>query len=898
MENERTDVIELDTAEDSAQLPEVKLRKRIIRSFPEEIPLRILAFLFPFLTIVSAFAIMQIYPIGDRTILTVDCYHQYAPFLCELREKLVSGKSLFYSWNCGLGNEYYAAFANYSASPLNLLCVLFTPKAIPVFIAFVTALRAGLASYFMSLFLSEGDGKRYDYITVIFGCTYALCGWFLTDFWNIMWCDAMVLLPLICMGLRRLLKEGRFGLYTASLAICIASNYYTGYFICIFLVFFAPCLYIMVSQVSFKGFLKGVGRFSLASITAGMMSAITVLPTYLILQNSSAIGDTMPKEYKLTGNLFDFLGRLLVAANPNIRDGMANVFCGTVTVMLAVLFFMAPKGSIISLKHKICCGFLLLFLYLSFSNRTLNFIWHGFHFPNQIPYRQSFLMSFLLVFMAFMTIRIIRQYSLGQIGAVMSGALIYIILFEKFGGGNEGYIQIGLSVLFVSIQGTVLRIIKVGRKKNSYFYEYLITVTMFIEMFVSACVMISTVAEHEGFTKYDFYGKNRDAVRDYIESVEGTAGHNSFERSEIYPNNICDIQSIYDAKGLSIFSSTARESFIKYMRNFGFHNNGINGLRNSGLTRTTATLLGIRNLVAVEDTKTVPVVFDEEYRDGKIIVYGNPDALAVGYMVSPEILDYIPESTLPDVFAKTNSWVRSMGVNNDIYLPISIRDNGSENMTYNGLTANGIAYTAISTDSSAKATIVVDGRQIGAEMYIYANTSRGGHVSLKYEDESRNRSFEIRSYSAISLGRYDGSPVTVELTYSKPQAGKMQIYAYEMDPDGYLAMLDELSDEQLEVTYYDETSLKGTVTADHDGLLLLTVQYTEGFTAYVDGKKVEISPVQDALCGIELTAGTHTIELVYKPQGFNSAVVITVVGVVIFLGTLAVSGMIRKRRQA
>lgn len=905
MENERSDInidtgVEFADTEPDYQVSAeyVQPRRKFTDNLPEQIPLRILAFLFPFLTIVSAFAIMQVYPIGDRTILTVDCYHQYAPFLCELREKIVSGKSLFYSWNCGLGNEYYAAYANYSASPLNLLCVLFTPKAIPVFIAFITAVRAGLASFFMSLFLSEGDGKRYDYITVIFGCTYALCGWFLTDFWNIMWCDAMVILPLICLGLRRLLKEGRFGLYTASLAVCIMSNYYTGYFICIFLVFFAPAFYFMIMKPSVKGFFRSVVRFAVGSVTAGLISSVVVIPTYLILKNSSAVGDTMPKEWKLTGNLFDFMGRLLVAANPNIRDGMANVFCGSVTVILVILFFMAPKGSSITLRHKIGCGFMLLFLYLSFSNRTLNFIWHGFHFPNQIPYRQSFLMSFVMVFMAFMTIRIIRQYQLGTISAVVGGVLAYIILFEKFGGGNEGYIQIALSVIFVALQGTVLRIIRIGKRKNSYIYEYLITVTMFIEMFVTACVMISTVAEHEGFTGYDFYGKNRTAVRDYVSMTEGTEGHNTFERTELFPNNICDIQSIYDVKGLSIFSSTARESFIKYMRNFGFHNNGINGLRNNGITRVTATLLGVRNLIAIQDTQTVPIVFDMEYQGDGITVYGNPDALAVGYMVSEEILDYIPESTLPDVFAKTNSWVRSMGVDADVYLPISIRDNGSTNMTFNGITANGVAYTPISTSEAATATVVVEGSQIGEEMYIYANSSKGGRVSIKYADESRNRNFEIRSYQTICLGRYDGTPVTVELTYTKPQTGKMQIYAYELNNSGYLAMLDELADEQIEVTYYDETSLKGTVNVIDDGLLLMTIQYTDGFTAYVDGEKAEIVPVSDALCGIRLTSGTHTVKLEYKPEGFNASLLMTGAGIIAFVAILTVSGTMRKRRDA
>ena len=69
-------------------------------------PQFLLAFLFPTLTVLAAFAVTGCYPFGDRTILTVDLYHQYCPFLVAFRNKVLSGESLFYSWNDGLGQEY------------------------------------------------------------------------------------------------------------------------------------------------------------------------------------------------------------------------------------------------------------------------------------------------------------------------------------------------------------------------------------------------------------------------------------------------------------------------------------------------------------------------------------------------------------------------------------------------------------------------------------------------------------------------------------------------------------------------------------------------------------------------------------------------------------------------
>jgi hypothetical protein len=149
-------------------------------------PQLLLAFSFPMLTVLAALVITGCYPFGDRTMLTVDLYHQYAPFVVTFRNKLLSGDSLLYSWNDGLGQEFYAAYANYAASPLNLFAVFFTAKTIPVFIGFVTCLRAGLSGLFMMFFLAENDNNRVDNITVVFACSYALCGWYIAYFWNIM----------------------------------------------------------------------------------------------------------------------------------------------------------------------------------------------------------------------------------------------------------------------------------------------------------------------------------------------------------------------------------------------------------------------------------------------------------------------------------------------------------------------------------------------------------------------------------------------------------------------------------------------------------------------------------------------------------------------------------------
>ena len=890
--------------------PILKEKRGTFGLLKEYWPQFLLAFLFPALTVLAAFAVTGCYPFGDRTILTVDLYHQYCPFLVAFRDKVLSGESLFYSWNDGLGQEYYAAYANYAASPLNIFSLFFTAKTMPVFIEFVTCFRAGLASLFMLLFLSSNDNRRIDNITVVFSSSYALCGWFISFFWNIMWCDAVVLLPLIALGLKRLLADRKVGLYIVTLAIAIASNYYAGYFICLFMVIFAPAYYFCLfsgekpkgdpGRLCFKTFIGAAFRFAFSSILAAGASAALTIPTYLILKNCSATGDQLKVDYGLQNDLFDFFGRLMVAANPNIRDGMANVYSGIVIVLLLPLFFLLPKRTGIKLKHKIVFGVLLAVMYLSLTNRTLNFIWHGMHFPNQIPYRESFIMSFLLVFIGFLTIRRIRSLGVKYVtGAVLSSAA-FLILYEKFGSGNEGYLQIGVTLLFLIIQGAALHTVSnINVKKSEFFLETLLTVTMMVEMFAASLITIGLVCKHEGFTSYAPYGRNHEEVHAYVEQAEGSEGHMNFERSELYPNNICDLQSLYNVKGLSIFSSTARESFVKYMRNFGFHNNNINGLRNAGLTRVTATLLNVRNLVEIDKTQAVPALFEQEYKGKVISSWANKDALSVGFMTDPAVIDYAPDYDNDlNVFSKTNDWVKSMGAEDDVYKPVTLIAGDTSGLMTVDRESSAMAFTTSSNvqNNEYSFNVTVKDADIGSDIYLYANSKKGGNVTIKCGDKTRK--FEIRSFQIITCGVFDGTPIEVYVKYSESPSSNITLYGYQLDRAGYDRMLEKFSDEQLFVSEYDTTSLSGHIDVKEDGLLFLSIPYAEGWSAVVDGEKVEITPIQDALMGIRLKAGSHDISLKYTPAGFRAGLIISIVSVISIALIISVSFIISRKKAA
>lgn len=367
-----------------------------------------LAFLIPFLLMYIPFKFMGVTPYGNNMILATDLYHQYYPFLVDYHEKLRSGGSLLWTWTTGGGANYLALMAYYTASPLNLLSLLFPTDMLGQFVYYLTCTKIGLAGLFFALFLRI-TFKRSDISITAFGVMYALCAFVTGYYWNIIWLDTFALLPLVVAGTIALLREGKYRLYIIALALSIIANYYIALFVCIFVVFVSVG-YTLVEFKSWRKTLRDFFKMVGCTVVSFMISAVLILPTYYAMQYTYNSSTGFPQEFAVNmGGTPDFAGVLmcfgktisntLAAVEPTTRDQtLPNVYCGVFAVFLAILFLFCSK---IKKRERFYCLGLVIFLMLSFAVRQLDYIWHGFHFPNMLYFRFSFLLSFVLLYMAF-----------------------------------------------------------------------------------------------------------------------------------------------------------------------------------------------------------------------------------------------------------------------------------------------------------------------------------------------------------------------------------------------------------------------------------------------------------------------------------------------------------------
>ena len=453
-----------------------------------------LAFLIPTGLMLVFMFITSCEPFGKHCMLYSDMYHQYYPFFCAFRRAILSGDSLLYSWNVGIGMEYLGLISYYLASPLNLISVLLPESWTLEYFSLLLPIKMGLASLFFAIMLKKLTGKN-DLSIALFGSLYGMCAWAFGYNWNIMWMDTFALLPLVALGTVLLIRDRKFILYTVTLFLAIFSNYYIGFFVCIFVLF----LFICYQICRFKNPLRTLEdfiRIGVFTVLAIGMTAILELPTLAALQDTQSSVNTFPDGFavnivtgdavkaaqeawaafsaaKAEGLPIEELLPLLITAlstafppvldamkqvagnmgatiTPTYMDGLPNLYCGVFPIALACLFLLSGE---VKLRDKLCCMALLLFFMVSFIFRQLDYIWHGFHFTNQIPYRFSFLFSFVLLYMAYRAWTLRDSFQVWQI--IAAGAVGFCLLFITEEHRND-LVYMAVNLLFLGAYLTAM----------------------------------------------------------------------------------------------------------------------------------------------------------------------------------------------------------------------------------------------------------------------------------------------------------------------------------------------------------------------------------------------------------------------------------------------------------
>lgn len=98
----------------------------------------------------------------------------------------------------------------------------------------------------------------------------------------------------------------------------------------------------------------------------------------------------------------------------------------------------------------------------------------------------------------------------------------------------------------------------------------------------------------------------------------------------------------------------------------------------------------------------------------------------------------------------------------------------------------------------------------------------------------------------------------------------------------YAQKISELSETCLKNTVIDTNVVTGSISMDTPGILCFAIPYSDGWEAYVDDQKVRVYRANDMYMGLDLTAGSHSIKLVYHTPYQKPGCWISLLGFLIF----------------
>ena len=382
------------------------------------------ATIIPIFIMAFAYYKVGIYPGGPNTVLTFDMHTQYMPFFASLRYIGNSDNSLFFNMSGALGNNFMG-FAYYIFSPLTWLTVLFPLELLPEAIYITTLVRIGLCGLNFCIYLFYTYDQKKHYLgAVLLSCCYALMSYNVGYSINVMWVDAVLLLPIILIGIERILKWKGVNVLIISIALSMICNYYIT---CMSLVFVAFYTIIRLTELN-KWSVKNAAILALSGIWGVGLSMPVVLPGIMALKYGKIAEDSQTITHLFRYNIIDVFGQLLSGRYDTVFDnGLPLLFCGTGTLLLVICFFYDRNNGA---KIKCLYGSFILFYLFSMCFIPLDRAMHGFRETVCCEVRYSFAFCCLLLIIAYraidIPIEIIKKYCISD--AIKHLMALFVIL--------------------------------------------------------------------------------------------------------------------------------------------------------------------------------------------------------------------------------------------------------------------------------------------------------------------------------------------------------------------------------------------------------------------------------------------------------------------------------------
>ena len=831
----------------------------------------ICCFFVPFLIFVSILAYNQVFPFGNKTLLYSDLSDQFIGFISELARIYKGEGSLFYTFHSAGGINFFATFVHYCSSPLYLILVFFPENRIIDAITLIILLEISLSGLTFGYFL----GKRFNCsdspVIIPFAVFYAFISYSIAFYFLFSFHNAVILLPLVCWQLEKLITKNQWGGCLIIYFLLFVSNYYVGYMAGLFSgLYFILRVFCHEPSFSWKEITNKCLRFSLAVFFAIGLSAPLWLSVYFALRNAGLTGQTIPVP-AISFSLPDLLPKFFIGIGDGVKVNLPYVYCGILPAMLCILYFFNSR---IPLKNKIGSALLILFISFSFTNTSLNFLWHGRDYPNWFHYRYSFVFSFFLLTCAFESLLLSTRKNKYKIAFCCTGMILTLVILQKVYPDVIKEKQFHINLFFIILYTFLL--LFVNWKKAGKILPVIFLFVSAFECFLNSIILFkeNSVNLEDRDLYLSFQNKYASVIDRYSPSVPGKFYRVEKNERRTMSNDAIDL----GYNGLSMYTSIWNKEFQSLTKSLGI--TSINyWIRYEGSTFFTDSLFSFKYLFS-------DYALNSTYEEVEPSVWENPFWFPL-FFYSDEDFAVLDRSSFTDPILFQDAVLMRLSNESDSFFEkVPIEITSLENLTYIDSNRDHIWIKNADTSSAVEFEIEFSDNSAG---YLFIPQVAGGYDLYLNGDQINIDPYMSNGIQYIfNLFPYfqDGK-VSCRIQFKGNSWQEFElpiIYGFDSDRFTFFAERIQKTAPIVQQTSFNAFEIALDQTADKD-LLLSSIPFEPGWRAYADGKEVTLIPVLTGLTGFKnIPQSARTLELYFIPPGFRAGSAVSFGCLLLFIG--------------
>lgn len=823
----------------------------------------------------------------------------YGKALREFFRNLLAGHPKLVMWDMSLGyGADILSTLNYYAigDPLNLLYGFVSPKNTETMYDFMILLRMYLAG--ITFIMYARKMKKRSYGTVIGALVYVFSGFcFRLGLRHPFFINPMIYFPLLCLGIEKIYQRERPYVFIFAVCVSAMSNYYFLYMLTIFAVIYAWIrFYKYTEENKMKNFFLTILKFGIYYTLGIAMAAVILLPSVIGFLGNGRYGNgadwksliVYPGKYYL---LFieNFIGYGNMGSNTNA--GYLPI------VGIVVLFTLFSQR----MKHKkYRAAFIASIIALILP--IFGYAFNGFSYANN---RWAFALSFIVALLtAEMYPRLFVMSKRQQIG-IGAGIIIYTVFCIIVNASGEEILKNKGIMAACGLIAVFYILLLIFQRLGYDTQKRIVRVSMAILLLISVGV--------HGYYRFD--PKEYAYTQEFMD--QGQAYRTLKEDN---------IRMLSKANDPSVYRVHAEGYRYK---NYGLinHLNTISGYYSITAKCVTDTIkgydtlgmqyadkykgvdqrLGLLSLAGVkyitvahnsQVAKDVSSMGDVPYgveklrKKGNITLYKNKYALPFAYAYD----SYMTEQQYEQLngIGKEQAMLAQIILNQhpaDKEIQHNEQRNGPDIQTIS------LPETRISSPKGKKyaditvpvekdketylyfKNLVYHGKKNGDDKFIL--TGRKGTKGILVTQNDVQQKIHIQStFNPYYFGRKD---YIVKINHQTSKA-KEKVRLNFLSPGEYefddislitvpkkdvLARLKERKENSMKQIQYEGNHFRGVYHAKKDQILCVTIPYSKGWKATVNGNRTKIYKANGMFMGIIMKKGTQSVKLDYETPGLK-----------------------------